>query len=205
MSVLAYSGYNGSFWLHSTEYTSSRNSRALREDNIWHLRTGDTCDVYVQVPSAPAVSKPFYAAEYVIIITGRELRGRFMGNNVYRATDYDILPLNPDVSIQNPPNPVEAHLLALVRSHLYNGYFLYSYGWDLTRRLQAQWETLKDDAVKALWEVVGCNLFRSYFGSHLLSPHRRTIASSGTSTQIKLSAKRTYVIDFRLTDSSSRA
>ena len=77
-------------------------------------------------------------AEYVLIITGRELRGRFMGHNVYRATDYDVLPLNPDVSVQNPPNAVEAHLLALVRSHLYGGYFLYSYGWDLTRRLQAR-------------------------------------------------------------------
>lgn len=77
-----------------------------------------------------------------------------MGHNVYRATDYDILPLNPDVSVQNPPNTVESHLLALVRSHLYGGYFLYSYGWDLTRRLQAQWQTLKDDAGKALWEVV---------------------------------------------------
>ena len=77
-----------------------------------------------------------------------------MANNVYRATDFEILPLNPDVSVQNPPNRVEAHLLALVRSHLCGGYFLYSYGWDLTRRLQAQWETLKDDAGKALWEVV---------------------------------------------------
>ena len=81
-----------------------------------------------------------------------------MGHNVYRATDYDILPLNPDVSVQNPPNTVEAHLLALVRSHLYGGYFLYSYGWDLTRRLQAQWQTLQDDAGKALWEVVSGSL-----------------------------------------------
>ena len=93
-------------------------------------------------------------AEYIIIITGRELRGRFLGNNVYRATDYDILPLNPDVQVSSPPNVVEAHLLALVRSHLYGGFFLYSYGWDLTRRLQAQWETLEQDAGKALWEVV---------------------------------------------------
>ncbi|KAI0803150.1 SacI homology domain-containing protein [Irpex lacteus] len=98
-------------------------------------------------------------SEYIIIITGRELRGRFMGHNVYRATDYDILPLNPDVSVSNPPNPVEAHLLALVRSHLYGGYFLYSYGWDLTRRLQAQWETIQEDAGRALWEVADDRFF----------------------------------------------
>ena len=77
-----------------------------------------------------------------------------MGHNVYRATDYDILPLNPDISVQSPPNAVEAHLLGLVRSHLYSGHFLYSYGWDLTRRLQAQWQTLQEDGSKALWEVV---------------------------------------------------
>ncbi|GJE87726.1 SacI homology domain-containing protein [Phanerochaete sordida] len=102
-------------------------------------------------------------SEYIIIITGRELRGRFMGHNIYRATDYDILPLNPDVSVQNPPNAVESHLLALVRSHLYGGSFLYSYGWDLTRRLQAQWQTLKDDAGKALWEVADDRFFWNKF------------------------------------------
>ncbi|KAI0343986.1 hypothetical protein BDW22DRAFT_1327329 [Trametopsis cervina] len=102
-------------------------------------------------------------SEYIIIITGREHRGRFMGHNVYRATDYDILPLNPDVSITNPPNSVEAHLLALVRSHLYGGYFLYSYGWDLTRRLQAQWATIQEDAGRALWEVADDRFFWNKF------------------------------------------
>ena len=92
-----------------------------------------------------------------------------MGNNVYRATDYEVLPLNTDVSVQNPPNRVEAHLLALVRSHLYQSSFLYSYGWDLTRRLQAQWETLKDDAGKALWEVVSYTPLKPYTLSIILS------------------------------------
>lgn len=103
-----------------------------------------------------------------------------MGHNVYRATDYDILPLNPDISVQSPPNAVEAHLLALVRSHLYGGYFLYSYGWDLTRRLQAQWETLQSDQGKALWETVS-----SFHGESVstaqLSSFRPTTVSFGTS------------------------
>ena len=77
-----------------------------------------------------------------------------MGHNIYRATDFDILPLNPDVSLLNPPNAVEAHLQALVKSHLQCGYFLFSYGWDLTRRLQAQYAAHEDDDGKALWEVV---------------------------------------------------
>ncbi|KAL6299034.1 SacI homology domain-containing protein [Sparassis latifolia] len=102
-------------------------------------------------------------SEYIIIITGRELRGRLMSQNIYRATDYDILPLNPDVSVVSPPNRVEAHLLALVRSHLTNGSFFFSYGWDLTRRLQAQWASLQKDADGPLWEVADDRFFWNKF------------------------------------------
>lgn len=77
-----------------------------------------------------------------------------MGEDVYRATEYDILPLNSNISVQHPPHPVEAHLLALVRSHLNGGLFFFSYGWDVTRRLQALWKAQKDDAEKGFWEVV---------------------------------------------------
>jgi len=101
--------------------------------------------------------------EYVIILTGRELKGTLMNQNIYHATDYDILPLNPDVSIMNPPNAVEAHLQALVRSHLYGGYFLFSYGWDLTRRLQAQWSAVEGDKEKALWEAADDRFFWNRF------------------------------------------
>ena len=93
-------------------------------------------------------------AEYILVITGRELRGHIMRQNIYRATEYDILPLTPDVSIQIPPNAVEAHLLALVRSHLQGGTFFFSYAWGITRRLQAQWSTLQQDGEKPLWEIV---------------------------------------------------
>ena len=81
-----------------------------------------------------------------------------MRQNIYRATEYDILPLNPDVSVQSPPHNVESHPLALVQSHLQGGTFFFSYGWDITRRLQAQWNTLQDDGDKALWEVVSGHL-----------------------------------------------
>ncbi|KAI0828341.1 SacI homology domain-containing protein [Trametes gibbosa] len=90
---------------------------------------------------------------YIIVITGRELRGHIMRQNIYRATEYDILPLNPDVSVQTPPNAIETHLLALVRSHLQGGSFYFSYAWDITRRLQAQWATIQQDGDKPLWEI----------------------------------------------------
>jgi len=77
-----------------------------------------------------------------------------MDHDIYRATSFDILPINPNISSHNPPHPVEAHLLALVRSHLHAGNFLFSYQWDLTRRLQLQWEMREKDGQKAFWETV---------------------------------------------------
>jgi hypothetical protein len=107
-----------------------------------------------------------------------------MSQDVYRATDFDILPLSPSASVSRPAHPVEAHLLALVRSHLKNGHFLFSYTYDLTRRMQAQWQALKKDQGKAMWEVVGIQLL--VFGSCILTglllflPYRQTIGSFGT-------------------------
>ncbi|KAK1229807.1 Phosphoinositide phosphatase sac1 [Marasmius sp. AFHP31] len=98
-------------------------------------------------------------SEYIVIITGRELQGNLMGHEVYRASEFDILPLNPTVNVQNPPHPVEAHLLALLRSHLNGGVFYFSYGWDMTRRLQAQYESREKDTDRALWEVADDRFF----------------------------------------------
>ncbi|KAI0735477.1 SacI homology domain-containing protein [Earliella scabrosa] len=121
-------------------------------------------------------------SEYIIVITGRELRGHLMRQNIYRATEYDILPLNPDVSVQTPPNAVEAHLLALVRSHLQGGTFYFSYAWDITRRLQAQWTTLQQDTDKALWEIADDRFFWNKF------LHGRFIDITSTNPDQNLSA-----------------
>ena len=105
-------------------------------------------------------------AEYLILITNRERFGGISTNDVFNANEFEIMPLNPDVSVQNPSHPVEAYLLALVKSHLNGGSFFFSYTWDLTRRLQVQWLAEKTDADKALWEVVGvtgncaCSIYR---------------------------------------------
>lgn len=80
-----------------------------------------------------------------------------MGHDIYRATEFDILPLGV-VSAYIPPHPVESHLLALVRSHLNGGNFLFSYTWDLTRRLQALRDAEESDTGKPFWEVVSTAL-----------------------------------------------
>ncbi|KAJ6604278.1 SacI homology domain-containing protein [Mycena vulgaris] len=102
-------------------------------------------------------------SEYVVVMTGREFKGRLMGHDIYRATDFDLLPLSPNINVFNPPHPVEAHLLALVRSHLMGGMFLFSYTWDLTRRLQAQWETREKDSERPFWETADDRFFWNRF------------------------------------------
>lgn len=77
-----------------------------------------------------------------------------MGEDIYRVADIDILPLNSNVPAQNAPHPVERHLLALVRSHFLGGHFLFSYGWDLSTRLQVQRCEKENNRERSLWEQV---------------------------------------------------
>jgi hypothetical protein len=102
-----------------------------------------------------------------------------MGHDIYRATDFELLPLSPNINVFNAPHPVEAHLLALVQSHLAGGLFLFSYGWDLTRRLQSQWEAREKAADRPFWETV--HLITSIVCTWLISFYRRMTDSSGTS------------------------
>ncbi|KAF7320035.1 SAC domain-containing protein [Mycena kentingensis (nom. inval.)] len=119
-------------------------------------------------PSARRSNKTIYGllgiislslSDYVVVMTGREFKGKLMGHDVFRASDFELLPLAPNINTYNPPHAVEAHLLALVRSHLANGVFLLSYTWDLTRRLQAQWETKDANANAPLWRTADDRFF----------------------------------------------
>lgn len=112
-----------------------------------------------------------HVAEYLIIITGRELRGHLLGHPIYRAVDFDILPLDPGISASKPSHPVETHLLALVRTHLNSGQFLYCYEFDVTRRLQAQYVARQKDEDMPMWEIVGVVL-SIYATSFLYAAHR---------------------------------
>jgi SacI homology domain len=75
--------------------------------------------------------------------------------------DFDILPLDPGISASKPSHPVETHLLALVRTHLNSGQFLYCYEFDVTRRLQAQYVARQKDQDMPMWETVGVVLSKS--------------------------------------------
>ncbi|KAG9122878.1 hypothetical protein FRC07_000564, partial [Ceratobasidium sp. 392] len=94
---------------------------------------------------------PLSTSDYLIVITGRERRGSLFGNPVYRATDFAVLPL----ALSPVDHPVEKHLLALVRTHLKTGIFWFSYGWDLTTKLQNK----QPGSTKPLWEQADDRFF----------------------------------------------
>ena len=93
--------------------------------------------------------------------------------------DFDILPLDPGISASKPSHPVETHLLALVRTHLNSGQFLYGYEFDVTRRLQAQYVARQKDDMP-MWEIVGVVLSK-YATSVSSSALRPMTGSSGIS------------------------
>lgn len=141
---------------------------------------------HAPLSSCTSYNSSYRLAEYIIVITGREQRGELFGHPVYRASEFDILPLDPTVSVSSPPHPVEAHLLALVRSHLNSGVFLFSYGYDVTRRLQAQWVAQEQDQGRAFWESVRFMIFihidtTSMFNIHFV---RLMTGFSGTSERL---------------------
>lgn len=102
-------------------------------------------------------------SEYIIVVTERELLSRLMGNEIYRATGFDILPLNPNINVDSPPHVVESNLLALVRAHFHHGNFLLSYTWDLTTRLQVQEQRAPNAQNKAYWELADTRFFWNRF------------------------------------------
>ncbi|KAL5535134.1 SAC1 [Sanghuangporus sanghuang] len=97
--------------------------------------------------------------DYVVVMTGLEFKGELLGHEIFRATKFDLLPVNPDVEPEF--YPAEHYLTGLLRKHLEEGLFWFSYTWDLTRRLQAQWSDSGDG--KYLWEVADDRFFWNKF------------------------------------------
>ncbi|KZT57104.1 hypothetical protein CALCODRAFT_453422 [Calocera cornea HHB12733] len=90
-------------------------------------------------------------ADFLIVITNRARHGRLIGSEIYLATDFKVLPIPSTAnSAQLLDHPVEKKLLTLVKNHLDTGRFWFSYGWDLTRRLQAQYGDVKREG-EGMW------------------------------------------------------
>ncbi|EJD04396.1 uncharacterized protein FOMMEDRAFT_83474 [Fomitiporia mediterranea MF3/22] len=111
--------------------------------------------------------------DYIVVMTGLEFKGELLGHEVFRATKFEMLPMNPDVEPEL--YPAENYLMGLLRNHLETGLFWFSYTWDLTRRLQAQWNDNSDG--KFLWEVADDRFFWNKYGT--------TFWDSAYSTKVK--------------------
>ncbi|KIM31856.1 hypothetical protein M408DRAFT_327265, partial [Serendipita vermifera MAFF 305830] len=101
--------------------------------------------------------------DFLVLITNRKSKGNLLGKEIYLATDYKVLPISSQSTIsQILANPAEKQLLALVHSHLFSSTFLFSYDWDITRRMQAQVIAHADDATKAPWQAADLRFFWNY-------------------------------------------
>ena len=92
-------------------------------------------------------------ADFLVLITGRSpARGRMNGHVIYLATEFRVLPVATPSRNSLLAHPVEKHLVDLVEQHLASSVLWFSYGWDLTRTLQAQ--TVNPAEGRPLWETV---------------------------------------------------
>ncbi|TFK30399.1 inositol/phosphatidylinositol phosphatase [Coprinopsis marcescibilis] len=138
-----------------------------------HRSSGDiTLNEAAPPASARRSSKVIYGivgiisltlSDYLIVITGRELLSRLMGHDIYLATNFEILPLNPNINVDHPPHIVETNFLGLIRAHFSGGNFMFSYTWDLTTRLQVQNIRAAESEGKALWELADTRFFWNRF------------------------------------------
>ncbi|KAG8817964.1 hypothetical protein FRC17_011020 [Serendipita sp. 399] len=101
--------------------------------------------------------------DFLVVITGRVSKGKILGQELFQATDFKVLPISSGATTaQILAHPIEQHLLALVHSHLYSSTFIFSYEWDVTRRMQAQVIAQNDDAAKTPWQAADLRFFWNY-------------------------------------------
>lgn len=120
------------------------------------------------------------AADYLVIITQRTPSCRLLSHQIYLATDFRLLPLNPASSSQAIlGNPIENELVSLVELGLKAGPMWFSYGWDLTNTLQRQ-KALEDAGMgpgrAPLWKRAD----ERFFWNRFLQERFISMTESGT-------------------------
>ncbi|EIW69316.1 hypothetical protein TREMEDRAFT_73814 [Tremella mesenterica DSM 1558] len=77
--------------------------------------------------------------DFLLIITSRTPSCRLLGEPIYLATDFRLLPLSPlSTTSTILDHPIEKELISLVEQGLRSGRLWFSYGLDLTNSLQRQ-------------------------------------------------------------------
>ncbi|KAE8185684.1 hypothetical protein CF336_g7309, partial [Tilletia laevis] len=117
--------------------------------------------------------------EFLVVITSRSKVASLFGQPIYLATDFRVLPISSSVKSNLLSNPVEAALLAMLKTHLYSAPFYFSYGVDLTNSFQRQsTHPVASDLSKPLWERAD---ERFFWNRHL---NARLIEAAGSNAQV---------------------
>ncbi|KAI8391264.1 SacI homology domain-containing protein [Radiomyces spectabilis] len=93
------------------------------------------------------------AGEYMIVITNCDCIGSIGGQDIYRISAFQILPLAQDLSeLSELQAQDEQHYVTLLEYHLKSNSFFYSYNYDLTQNLQKQSQFSADTLSAPLWQ-----------------------------------------------------
>ncbi|BEI82641.1 hypothetical protein CcaverHIS002_0305090 [Cutaneotrichosporon cavernicola] len=160
-----------------TDSSRLTNEKDVRESLVIDRRTGQiSLDVSSTIPVGRDKVIACYGilgmitlatTDYIVIITQRAPSCRLLTHQIYLATDFRLLPLNPASSSQAIlGNPIENELVSLVEQGLKAGPMWFSYSWDLTNTLQRQ--KVLEDAGKGpnrepLWKRADDRFFWNRF------------------------------------------
>jgi len=92
------------------------------------------------------------AGEYMIVITDRKRLGQIRGQDIYRITSFQILPLVKNLSaLTSAQASDEQNYVNLLENHLKINTFYFSYTYDLTQPIQRQAQFSSDVAKQPLY------------------------------------------------------
>ncbi|GMK56462.1 hypothetical protein CspeluHIS016_0303020 [Cutaneotrichosporon spelunceum] len=168
----------------------STNEKDVRESLVVDRRSGQ---ISLQVSAAIPVGRDkiitcygilgmitLSTTDYIVIITQRTPSCRFLTHQIYLASDFRLLPLNPASSSKAIlGNPIENELVSLVEQGLKAGSMWFSYGWDLTntlQRQQAQEDAGNGPSHEPLWKRAD----ERFFWNRFLQDRFINLTESGT-------------------------
>ncbi|KAG2176447.1 hypothetical protein INT43_005687 [Umbelopsis isabellina] len=118
------------------------------------------------------VSEPvcFPTCEYMIVITDRKRLGQIRGQETYRITSFQILPLVKNLTgLSSAQVSDEQTFVNLLENHLKINTFYYSYSYDLTQTIQRQAQFSAETLKQPLYQRADERFFWNKFVSSKLA------------------------------------
>ncbi|KAI9472050.1 MAG: SacI homology domain-containing protein [Benjaminiella poitrasii] len=120
----------------------------------------------------------FWAGDYLLTITQRELVGSIRGKSIYRVGSFQVLPLAHNLNKLNEnQKSQEQKFVNLLESHLKNNTFYFSYDYDLTQSIQRQVLFEADQLKEPLYKRADERFFWNRFVSSKLIDAKLDLSS----------------------------